>query len=58
MVDIKEAINYLLENKDKISFGTYSIVVSYNPDKMHDAYIENYITRVYIKLMLREMVIH
>lgn len=45
--EVKEAMKYLKENANDLGFTILSIVTSYDPDKMHDAYMESIIMNAY-----------
>lgn len=51
--NINEAIKYLKENANDLGFTVISIVTSYDPDKMYDAYMESIIMNAYRNELLK-----
>lgn len=50
--NVKEAMKYL-KNVDNLGFTILSIVTSYDPDKMYDAYMESIIMNAYRNELLK-----
>lgn len=53
--EIKEAMKYLKENANDLGFTILSIVTSYDPDNMHDDYMESIIMNAYREKLMENL---